>query len=268
MHRVRAESSKHGPIARILVFGATVCLLVTVSSVSAATVSHSLSAPVREADDYYLGRQDLANVLMALRLAHQAAVKNPEDYEAWWRISKFNCYLARHSAGSERIKLLQAAIDAGKKAVALAPNRVEGHFWLGANLGLMAEARGFLKGLSLVESIRTEMKTVIRIDPNYEEAGGLRTLARLDYRAPFFKGGDKKRSIDLLQEALKRFPHNSLAMLYLADSYMALGRRAQAREQLENILRLCPDPLYGPEQEENQEEARARLTRYFASTKR
>lgn len=220
---------------------------------------------MRGADDYFLGRQELSNVRTALQLLRQAVSENPKDYEAWWRISKFTCYLARHTEGRARQKLLQAGIDAGTKAVALAPNRVEGHFWLGANQGLMAEARGFLKGLSLIERVRSEMKTVIRLDPNYEQAAGLRTLARVDYRAPFFKGGDKRRSIKLLQQSLNRFPHNSLTMLYLADSYMALGRRQQARQQLENILSLCPDPLYGPEQQDNQAEARERLAKYFAS---
>jgi len=52
-------------------------------------------------------------------------------------------------------------------------------------------------------------------------------------------------------------------MLYLADSYWAVGRRREARAQLENMLKLCPDPLYGPEQEENQAEARDRLANDF-----
>jgi len=49
---------------------------------------------------------------------------------------------------------------------------------------------------------------------------------------------------------------------------MALGRRDEARQQLERILNLCPDPVYGPEQEENQEEARQRLGKLRASTGR
>ena len=180
----------------------------------------------------------------------------------------FSCYLARHSDGHDKMQHLEGAIDAGRKAVAIAPGRPEGHFWLGADLGLMAEARGFLRGLTLVDSIRKEMEIVIRLDPEYEQAAGFRMLARLDYRAPFFKGGDKRRSIELLEQALDRYPDNSLTMLYLADSLMALGRRDEARQQLERILNLCPDPVYGPEQEENQEEARQRLGKLRASTGR
>lgn len=223
-----------------------------------------LSAQVRDADDYFLGRRNLENVQKAIHLLGERVAQDSQDYEAWWRLSKFNSYLARHSDTKAEDSYLDAAVAAGKKAVALAPNRPEGHFWLGANLGLQAEDRGFLRGLMMIDSVRKEMEAVDRIDPDYEEAGGLRTLARVAYRAPFFKGGDKQRSIQMLQQVLQRFPHNSLAMLYLADSYMALGRRQEAHEELEKILSLCPDPDYGPEQEGYQAEARERLTKYFA----
>ena len=218
---------------------------------------------VQQADDYYLGRANLENVRKGLALLHESVNKGAQNYEAWWRISKFACYLARHTAGDEKLKKLDEGIEAGKKAATLVPGRVEGHFWLGANYGLSAEARGFLRGLRLVDAIRAEMETVVRLDPDYEQAAGLRTLARVDYRAPFFKGGDKRRSIRLLEESLKRFPENSLTMLYLADSLMAVGRRDEARRNLENVLRLCPDPIYAPELVENQEEARARLAKRF-----
>ncbi len=226
--------------------------------------SFPLCDQVREADDYFLGRRNLDNVRAAIKLLSERVARSPNDYEAWWRLSKFNSYLARHSDGKAEDVFLDAGISAGKKAVALAPTRVEGHFWLGANLGLQAEDRGPFRGLLMIDSVRKEMETVIRLDPDYEEAGGLRTLARVDYRAPFFKGGDKQRSIQSLLQVLKRYPQNSLAMLYLADSFMAVGRRQDARQELDRILNLCPDPTYGPEQEDNQAEARERLTKYFA----
>ncbi len=219
---------------------------------------------VRDADDYYLGRRNIENVQKAIQLLDERIAQDSKDYEAWWRLSKFNSYLARHADGKAEGKYLDAAVAAGKKAVTLAPNRVEGHFWLGANLGLQAEDRGPFRALLMIDSVRREMETVARLDPDYEEGGGLRTLARIDYRAPFFKGGDKQKSIQMLQQVLQRFPHNSLAMLYLSDSYMALGRRQEAHQELNKILALCPDPIYGPEQEDNQAEARERLIKYFA----
>ena len=239
-------------------------LLATAASAAGASLTiPPLSDRVRQADDYYLGRQNPENAHRALQLLRDAVSRNPHDYEAWWRISKFACHLARRAAKPEKLRLLDEAVEAGKRAVALGPQRVEGHFWLGANYGLTAETRSFVRALLMVDTVRREMETVVRLDPDYEQGAGLRTLARIDYRVPFFKGGDKRRSIDALEKCLTRFPEDSLAMLYLSDSYLALGLRAEAREQLERILQLCPDPNYAAELAENQEEARARLAKYF-----
>jgi tetratricopeptide (TPR) repeat protein len=218
---------------------------------------------VQRADDYWLGRQNLDNVRRGISLLREDLDKNPRDYEAWWRIGKLDSFVARHSWGSEKNRALNDGITAGKKAVALQPGRVEGHFWLGANEGLLAEEGGLLEGLKLVDNIRREMETVVKLDPDYEEGSGLRTLGRVYYRAPFFKGGDKRRSVALLEECLHKFPGNSLTMLYLADSYIAVGRRAEARDLLQTILRLCPDPDYGPEVADNQAEAHRLLQREF-----
>jgi tetratricopeptide (TPR) repeat protein len=241
-------------------------LLAFITSAGPGCFSHPLSDRVREADDYYLDRQNADDLEKGLDLLRADVAHDPKDYEAWWRISKFIYYQARHATGSARQKLLDSGMEAGKKAVALEPNRAEGHYWLGAHYDLTAEARGFLRGLLWADSIRREMEIVNRLDPEYEEAGGLRTLARLDYRAPFFYGGDKRLSLKLLKDCLQRYPDNSSAMFYLADTLIAVGLRDEARQELNQILNLCPNPQYGAELAENQEEARARLARYFHST--
>ena len=252
---------------RGLALGSCFVLSASVAAFGASLTTPRLTEGVRQADDYFLGRQNPANARHALQLLREVVAQNPNDYEAWWRIAKFTCFLARHTEKSEKLQLLDEGVGAGKRAVALAPQRVEGHFWLGANYGLTAETRSFLRALQLVDPIRQEMETVVRLDPDYEQGAGLRTLARVDFRAPFFKGGDKRRSMERLEECLTRYPENSLTMLYLADSYLALGLREEAREQLEKILSLCPDPNYAAELAENQEEARVRLAKFFRSGK-
>jgi cytochrome c-type biogenesis protein CcmH/NrfG len=132
---------------------------------------------------------------------------------------------------------------------------------------LKAEEGNWFNGMRLIDTIRKEMEATIKLDRDYEEASGLRTLARVYYRAPFFKGGDKHRSIELLEDCLRRHPDDSLSMLYLAESYIAVGRREDARKALERMLSLCPDPEYDPELADNQAEARALLTKELRSGK-
>ncbi len=241
-------------------------LLAFLSGPRATAQAHPLAERVRDADDYYLGRYSPENMIKGLQLLRAEVAEDPKDYEAWWRLSKFICYQTRHTSGSARTKLLEDGIDAGKKAITLAPNRVEGHYWLGSNYDQMSDARGYLRGLLWVDEIRKEMELVVRLDPEYEEAGGQRTLARLDYRAPFFLGGDKRRSMQLLKDCLTRYPENSTAMLYLSDSYLSLGLRDDAHKELQAVLNLCPDSENAPELAENQGEAQARIVKYFHST--
>lgn len=237
--------------------------LVAAGSGSSALRPPQIPDRIREADDYYLGRQNPDNVTKGIELLQAEVAQNPDSYDGWWRISKLIYYQARPSTGPAKAKLMDAGIDAAKKAIAIEPDHVEGHYWLGANEELISESRGFPRGLFWIDSIRKEMETANRVDPDYDRGGALRMLGRLDYRAPFYLGGDKRRSIERLGKCLQQHPDDSLAMLYLADSDMALGHREDARKQLEAVLQLCSDPDYSPELAENQEEARARLEKYF-----
>lgn len=229
----------------------------------AADAGQHLSNLVIQADEYYIGRWNIQNVQKGLALLRKDVQQNPNDYEGWWRIAEFTSYLARHDDGPVEMNELEEGIDAGKKATALAPGRPEGHFWLGADYGLYAQEKSLLQALHYVDKIRSEMEAVEKIDPDYNQCGAERTLARVDYEAPFFKGGDKQQSVALLQDALKKCPNGSMTMLYLAESLLAVGRKDEARAQLENLLKLCPDPIYGPEEEQNKAEARELLAKKF-----
>jgi len=279
-HPTKAQSSVMGKKTSVLpsnreyyVFG---CALVAALAFAAAsraaadpgTRTGSKANSLATADGYYGGREKLANVDQGLQVLRQILAGNPNDYEAWWRISRSENYLGRKAPNDKAAgRAYQAGIDAGRRAVALERDRVEGHFWLGANYGLLAETDGWIKGLRLIDTVRDEMETVIRLNPDYEQAAGQRTLARLYYRAPFFKGGDKQRSIALLEDCLQRHPRDSFAMLYLADDYLAVGKRAEARELLDRVLGLAADPVYGPELSDNQAEARDRLREEFRTGK-
>lgn len=223
------------------------------------------------ADNLYEQRTDLSKAQKGVQILHDVIAQDPNSFDAWWRLARLNNFVGRQqddrNDDKNAIRSFEAGVDAGRHAVSLQPNRVEGHFWLGANYGLLAEEQGWMKGLRLIDTIRAEMQTVVRLDPNYEEAAGERTLARLYYRAPFFKGGDKQRSIELLEDCLRRFPTDSFSLLYLGDDYLAVGRRGEARRLYQQVLSLAPDPAHEPELAENQNEARQRLQQQFREGK-
>ncbi|MGH9468980.1 MAG: tetratricopeptide repeat protein [Terriglobia bacterium] len=242
---------------------ALMALVVLSAALAAASSDPALSTTVSRADDYYQGRRDLDNVRKALAILQADVSQHPADYAAWWRISEYDCYLARHVPDRKRKPILQAGFKAGREAEKVDDAGPEGHFWTGANEGLLAEESGLIAGLRMVGSIRSEMQTVMKLAPAYQQYGAERILGRLYYRLPFFAGGNKQLSLHLLQDCLKRYPDNSLTLLYLADVYRSVGRPGEARALLERVLKLCPDPDYGPEQADNQAVARHELQTYF-----
>ncbi|MGH9404594.1 MAG: tetratricopeptide repeat protein [Terriglobia bacterium] len=242
-----------------------VAVLACIISVSALAFAARPDVPVviERAERDYAARADVNNVRHAIALLREVVTRNPKSYEALWRIAKYDCYLARQLPDKQQNAVLENGVKAGKEAERLDARRPEAHFWTGANEGLLAENGGLFAGLRLIDPIRKEMETVKRLDSDYEQDGAERILGRLYYEAPFFRGGNKQLSVRILEKCLRRFPKNSLTMLYLADSYRATGHRDHARKMLRRILDLGPSPQYAPELAQNQDQARRELRKYF-----
>jgi len=180
----------------------------------------------------------------------QALTKDPGNYDAAWRLSKFNYYLATHSDDSkERDNAFRDGIAAGKTAVQLQNEKPEGHFWLGANYGGAAE-HSTIQGLATVNDIRSEMETVLRLDEGYQNGSAYMVLGLVDLNAPGIVGGDPHRAVTEMEKGLRFGEPNAFLHLHLAEAYKKVGRNDDARRELRKILSMTPDPYYLPEYNE------------------
>src|ERR1044072_4411457 len=152
-----------GPISICLLLLATSCN-VGRHEESPATDSASAAEDITTADQLYGQRADLVQLRRGIVSLRQALTKDPGNYDAAWKLSKFDYYLATHTDDSkERDDAFRAGIDAGKTAVQLHNDKPDGHFWLGANYGGAAE-HSAIQGLATVNDIQSEMQTVLRLD--------------------------------------------------------------------------------------------------------
>jgi len=180
----------------------------------------------------------------------QALTKDPGSYDAAWKLSKFNYYLATHSDDSkERDTAFRDGIAAGKAAVQLQNEKPDGHFWLGANYGGAAE-HSTIQGLATVNDIRTEMETVLRLDEGYQNGSAYMVLGLVDLNAPGIAGGDPQRAVTEMEKGLRFGEPNAFLHLHLAEAYKKVGRNDDARRELKKILSMPPDPNYLPEYKE------------------
>jgi Tfp pilus assembly protein PilF len=205
---------------------------------------------VVKADKLYAERDNLLQLRQAIALLEQAHITDPDNYEAAWKLARFNYYLATHSTDkNERDKAFRDGIAAGKDAVQLQSGKPDGHFWLGANYGGTAQS-SILAGLASVGDIRNEMETVIKLDQGYQNGSAYMVLGLVYLNAPGFAGGDPKKAVDEMEKGLPFGDGNAFLHLHLAEAYLKVGRKSDARRELEGIINMIPDKDYVPEYNE------------------
>jgi tetratricopeptide (TPR) repeat protein len=214
------------------------------------------SEAISEADRLYGGRADLTKVRQAIVALRQAQADDSTNYNIAWRLAEFNYFLGAHNSDSgEKDKAFREGIEAGKLAVKLQDGKPEGHFWLGANYGGVAEI-SMLAGLSDVEDIKREMETVIKLDEKYQDASAYMVLGQVYLESPTLLGGDTQKAISYLEKGLRLGPDNELMRFHLAEAYAQAHRNEDARKQIDTLLAMKPVP--GFETEDNEAVAGAR----------
>jgi tetratricopeptide (TPR) repeat protein len=107
--------------------------------------------------------------------------------------------------------------------------------------------------------VKRELEIVLSIDPSYGEGLADRALGRWYLKVPGLFGGSKKKSVEHLQRALTYDPTAAASHLYLAESYLAMARREEARQSLQRVLDAPVHPDWVPEVGEFKDRARALL---------
>ena len=200
-------------------------------------------------------------------LLRQARTAEPGNYEAAWKLSEFDYYLATHTDNSdERDKTFRDGIEAGKAAVKLQDSKADGHFWLGANYGAGAQS-STLAGLSSIDDIRSEMQRVLQIDEGYQDGSAYMVLGLVHLQAPQLLGGDPQLAVAEMEKGLRFGKTNAFLRLHLAEAYLKVGRKADASQQLNAIISMPPDQNYLPELKEATAAAKKLLNQTGSSDK-
>lgn len=219
----------------------------------------SAAEDIRNADQFYSQRADLNQLRRGIVSLRQALTIDPANYEAAWKLSKFNYYLATHTDDSkERDNAFREGVTAGKTVVQLQNEKPDGHFWLGANYGAAAE-HSTIEGLATVGDIQNEMETVLRLDEGYQDGSAYMVLGLVYLNAPGIVGGDPKKAVEEMEKGLRFGEPNAFLHLHLAEAYKKVGRNDDARRELKKILSMNPDPNYLPEYKEASADAQKLL---------
>ena len=141
--------------------------------------------------ELYRQREDLMN---AERVADLWAPAASSDYDAAWQLARISYWIGTHAPRNERRAALERGISASQTAIRLDGDRPEGHFWLAADMGALAENSGLITGLKLVGRIRRELERVIALAPLWQQGSAETALGQWYFKVPRLVGGSRSKA--------------------------------------------------------------------------
>ena len=219
----------------------------------------SRDARLGEADRLYSDRVNLASARRAAGIWSAAIAADARDFDAAWKLARADYWLGGHGPDLERRKDLERGIEAARQAAALQPNRPEGHFWIAASMGALAESFGLRQGLKYRKPIKEELETVLRLDPAFMDGSADRALGRWYFKVPSLFGGDRKLSEAHLRKSLTYKPASTTSHFFLGELFEDEGRTPEARAEFQQVLDAPLSADWAPEDQEFKNKARRAL---------
>ena len=217
-------------------------------------------AQIADPDALYARREDVASARRAAAIWAERLRANPGDFEAAWKLARAHYWLGGHAPQQERRGFLESGVEAGRAAAAIEPRKPDGHFWMAANMGALAESFGLRQGLKYRAAIRDALTTVLSLDAAYQQGSADRALGRWYFKVPTLFGGSRKRSEEHLRRSLTYNANSIASRFFLAETLLGLDRKAEAMAELQRVLDTAPDPAWIPEDTGFKQQAQRLLT--------
>ena len=215
----------------------------------------------RDPDRLYADREHLQNAMDAAAVWESRVKTNPKDFESAWKLARTCYWLGGHVAEDTRRAQYERGIDAGRQASVLQSARPEGYFWMAANMGAMAESFGLRAGIKYRTPVRKALETVLMLDPGFQQGSADRALGRWYLKVPRLFGGSKDESVEHLKRSLTYDQASTASHYFLAETYLEMDRRDEARQEAQKVLDLPVNPNWVPEDREFKQKAKTLLER-------
>jgi tetratricopeptide (TPR) repeat protein len=223
-----------------------------VSFVSVTAQTRTIADP----DELYRQREDLSS---AARAADLWAQRSDIDFEAAWKLSRACYWLGTHQSDQNARNALERGVNAGERAIRLGSDHSEGHFWLAANMGRLAESFGLIKAMKYRGRIKDELERVLMIDPAWQGGSADAALGQWYATVPRLFGGSRQRAEQHLRRALDLDANSTSALSFLGEMLASEGRTDEARDLLRRVVNVPFDAEWAPEDRELKQRSAALL---------
>ena len=220
----------------------------------------AVQVPGEDPDALYRERESRPQAIRAVEIWSARLEANPKDFEAAWKLARGRYWLGTNGLPPPARKAeLEQGIAAARAAAALEPGRPEGHFWIAANMGALAESFGLRQGIRYRGAIKESLERVLALDPGFQQGSADRALGRWYFKVPGMFGGDNRKSEAYLRKALAYNQNSVITRLFLAETLLELGERDAAGDELRAAIAAPVDPEWVPEDKRFKEQAEALL---------
>jgi len=215
----------------------------------------------RDPDRLYADREHLQSAMDAAAVWESRFKTNPKDFESAWKLARTCYWLGGHVVEDARRAQYERGIEAGRQASVLQSARPEGYFWMAANMGEMAESFGLRAGIKYRTPVRKALETVLMLDPGFQQGSADRALGRWYLKVPRLFGGSKDQSVEHLKKSLTYDQASTASHYFLAETYLEMDRRDEARQEAQKVLDLPVNPNWAPEDREFKQKAKTLIDR-------
>ena len=234
-------------------------MLASLLLVALAAVQPLPMPSAEDPDRLYADRENLASAQRAATIWSGRLEADPSSFESAWNLARIAYWLGGHVPTDMQRKEYERGVDAGRRAIAIAPQRPEGHFWVAANMGALAESFGLRNGLRYRGAVKDALETVLKIDPSFLQGSADRALGRWYDRVPRLFGGSDTKAVEHLRRSLTYNPDSTISHFFLAEALLDMNREDDARAELQKVLDVPLSADWAPEDREFKQKAKERL---------
>jgi tetratricopeptide (TPR) repeat protein len=202
-----------------------------------AADTNQIMASVSQTNADFVARAD--RVFFEARRRFQTETNSPDAAWEFGRACFDLAELATNQIG--RADFARQGIAACRDAIARRPDAAPAHYYLGMNLGQLADTRRDLGALRMVKEMESEFKAACRLDERFDYAGPDRNLGLLYGQAPVLVSiGSRSKARQHLQRAVALAPDHPENRLNLLEACWKWGDHDGARRELKALEDLWP----------------------------
>jgi tetratricopeptide (TPR) repeat protein len=174
--------------------------------------------------------------------ARERYLAQTNNAQAAWQYARACFDLADVAANNtQRADYANRGIDAATQSLAVENNSAAAHYYLGMNIGQLAETKRNLSGLRMVKDMEHEFLAACALDEHFDNGGPDRNLGLLYEQAPVIISiGSRTKGRQHLEKAVELAPDFPENQLNLIEAYLKWDYHAEAERQLDELEKMWP----------------------------